>query len=108
MHKVRSIILKFLCMDKRKRVALLALLALLEDEANRKEENLTDVLREKYGIDVYETSIDAVSLEDVILEFKRNEFIDDFKLEESSKHQQKKRWYVPRTIGKPQKRKGRF
>jgi transposase len=94
-------------MDKRKRVALLALLSLLDDEGNRKEENLTNVLKEKYGIDVLETSIDAVSLEDVVLEFKRNEFIDDFKLEKSSKQKQKKRWYVPRTIGRPCGKKGK-
>ena len=94
-------------MDKRKRVALLALLSLIDDEANRKEENLTDVLKEKYGIDTCKTFIGAVSLEDVVLEFRRNEFVDDLKLDDCSKQQQKKRWYVPRTIGKPCGKKGK-
>lgn len=74
-------------MDKRKRVSLLALLSLIDDEANRKEENLTDVLKEKYGIDTCKTFIGVVSLEDIILEFKRNEFIDDLKLDDCSKQQ---------------------
>lgn len=94
-------------MDKRKEVLLLALSALIEDEANSRKENLADVLKEKYGINVHETSIDAVSLEDVILELRRREFIDDLKLDDCSKQQQKKRWYVPRTIGKPCGKKGK-
>ena len=94
-------------MDKRKRALLLALSAIIEDEANSRGENLTNVLKEKYGIDIHKISIDAVSLEDVVLEFRRNEFVDDLKLEDCSKKQQKKRWYVPRTIGRPCGKKGK-
>lgn len=69
---------------------------------------VVDVLKKEYGITFYKLEVPPPDIKEVIKQM--SESVDDDKIlfEPISKKQPKRKWNVPKKIGKPQKRKGRF
>ena len=69
---------------------------------------VVDVLEKEYGITFYKLEVPPPDIKEVIKQM--SESADDVKIvfEPIAKKQPKRKWVVPKKIGKPQKRKGRF
>ena len=73
------------------------------------EENLSeiaDILDEKFGITIYNLDVATPKTEDVIKEITKEANQNKSVLEKPFEKKPKNKWIVPKTIGKPQKRKG--
>ena len=69
---------------------------------------IIEVLEKEYGITFYKPEVALSDIKDVIKQM--SESANDVKIvfEPIAKKQPKCKWVVPKKIGKPQKRKGRF
>ena len=63
-----------------------------------------DILEVQYGITGYELAEAKVGIEEVLKQMSESKAV--VILEASYEKYQKRKWYVPKKIGKPQKRKG--
>lgn len=86
-------------------MALAAMGVVCQDDELSK---VVDVLEKEYGITFYKLEVPPPDFKEVIKQMSEN--VDDVKIvfEPISKKQPKRKWNVPKKIGKPQKRKGRF
>ena len=94
-------------MKNRLKMALVAMGVVCQDD-ELSEVVVVDVLEKEYGITFYKPEVALSDIKDVIKQM--SESVDDVKIvfEPISKKQPRRRWNVPKKIGKPQKRKGRF
>ena len=91
--------------NNRLKMALAAMGVVCQDD---ELSEVVDVLKKEYGITFYKLEVPPPDIKEVIKQM--SESVDDDKIlfEPISKKQPKRKWNVPKKIGKPQKRKGRF
>lgn len=66
------------------------------------------ILGEQYGIADYKLIETSVDIKEIVKQMTVDESKEVKLLKSSYEKQQNRKWYVPKKIGKPQKRKGRF
>lgn len=67
---------------------------------------IVDILEERFGITFCKQDVATPKIEDVIKEITKEANQNKSLLEKPFEKKPKNKWIVPKTIGKPQKRKG--
>lgn len=87
------------------KAALVAMGVVCQDDELSK---VVDVLKKEYGITFYKLEVPPPDIKELIKQMSESGDDDKIVFEPISKKQPKRKWNVPKKIGKPQKGKGRF